>query len=251
MSNPSSHLLRDFRKHGFVAMQSFLDPAERSELEKQLSEQVLPSLHKLPAEHVFYEDRQSRESLKQIQHLESHYKWFADWMHDRPRKLAESLLGEDVVPKNLQYFNKVPGMNQPTPPHQDGYYFMLQPPVALTMWLALDEVDVTNGCLCYVPGSHRQGLRMHAPTRTLGFSQGVMDYGDADKASEIACPAQAGDLLVHHALTIHRAAKNSHPTRQRRALGFIFYGQSAREDRQRKAAYQRQLEQRLRDQKLI
>ena len=63
MSNPSSHLLRDFRKHGFVAMQSFLDPAERSELEKQLSEQVLPSLHKLPAEHVFYEDRQSRESL--------------------------------------------------------------------------------------------------------------------------------------------------------------------------------------------
>ena len=78
-----------------------------------------------------------------------------------------------------------------------------------------------------------------------------MDYGEADKTSEIACPAQAGDLLVHHALTIHRAAKNSHPTRQRRALGFIFYGQSAREDRQRKAAYQRQLEQRLRDQRLI
>ena len=251
MSSPSSHLLRDFREHGFAAMQSFLDPAERSELEKQLSEQVLPSLHELPAQHVFYEDRQSRESLKQIQHLEAHYKWFADWMYDRPQKLAEFLLGEDVVPKNLQYFNKVPGMNQPTPPHQDGYYFMLQPPVALTMWLALDEVDETNGCLCYVPGSHRQGLRRHARTRTLGFSQGVMDYGEADKTSEIACPAQAGDLLVHHALTIHRAAKNSHPTRQRRALGFIFYGQSAREDRQRKAAYQRQLEQRLRDQKLI
>ena len=80
MSSPSSHLLRDFREHGFAAIQSFLDPAERPELEKKLSEQVLPSLHELPAEHVFYEDRQGRESLKQIQHLEAHYKWFADWM---------------------------------------------------------------------------------------------------------------------------------------------------------------------------
>ena len=40
------------------------------------------------------------------------------------------------------------------------------------MWLALDEVDETNGCLCYVPGSHRQGLREHARTRTLGFLRG-------------------------------------------------------------------------------
>ena len=42
---------------------------------------------------------------------------------------------------NLQYFNKSPGANKPTPPHQDGYYFMITPCEAVTMWLALDEVD--------------------------------------------------------------------------------------------------------------
>jgi phytanoyl-CoA hydroxylase len=220
-------------------------------LVKKLNEEVFPSLHGLPAEHVFYEERESAASLKQIQHLETHFEWFADWMNGRPRELAETLLEECVVAKNLQYFNKAPGMNQATPPHQDAYYFMLKPPVALTMWLALDEVDETNGCVRYLPGSHLHGLRSHGATQTLGFSQGLLEYGEAERSLEISSPAQPGDLLVHHALTVHRADRNAHPTRQRRALGCIFYGQSAREDHARKAAYQRRLESLWREKKLI
>jgi phytanoyl-CoA hydroxylase len=47
--------------------------------------------------------------------------------------------------------------------------------------------------------------------------------------------------LAHHALTVHRADANLSPTRSRRALGFIFYGESAREDKLAHDAYQKDL----------
>jgi phytanoyl-CoA hydroxylase len=47
--------------------------------------------------------------------------------------------------------------------------------------------------------------------------------------------------LAHHALTIHRADANASATRTRRALGFIYYGESAREDLAAHKAYQAKL----------
>ena len=123
---------------------------------------------------------------------------------------------------------------------------MLEPCRALTMWLALDEVDEENGCVRYVRGSHQEGLRPHSRTQTLGFSQGISDFGnEQDKASEVICRAQPGDLLAHQAMTIHWAGANNSPTRSRRALGFIFYGVNAREDAAAHKAYQLKLDSEL------
>ena len=86
--------------------------------------------------------------------------WFNQFFFsERFIKLAELLMGTSIVGKNLQWFNKPPGAGQPTPPHQDGYYFMLEPNEAVTMWLALDEVTEENGCVRYCRGSHQRGLR--------------------------------------------------------------------------------------------
>ena len=112
------------------------------------------------------------------------------------------------------------------------------------MWLALDSVDESNGCIRYVSGSHRKGLRAHARTSVLGFSQGITKFGPEDRSAEVLVPAQPGDLLVHHSLTIHRAGGN--PTeRHRRSLGLVYYAQRARQDVERLAAYQKQLDAEL------
>ena len=114
------------------------------------------------------------------------------------------------------------------------------------MWLALDEVDEENGCVRYVLGSKERGMRPHGRTQTLGFSQGITDYGlPEDQANEVALPAQPGDLLVHHAMTIHRADGNHSKTRHRRALGFIYYSEQAQEDESAHAAYQKKLSEEL------
>jgi len=231
-----------FETDGYVAVRSFLSPDEIAECHTQLArliEEVVPAM---PADQVFYEDKDDPSTLKQLQQVQEHDAWFGELFNGKPRQLAEKLLGTEVVGKNMQFFNKPPGVGQPTPPHQDGYYFKLDPPLALTMWMALEEVDAENGCVRYVRGSNHDGMRPHGQTGTLGFSQGMTDFGtDDDLAREVPQPASAGDLLAHHALTIHRADGNSSATRSRKALGFIFYSVDAKEDQAAMEAHRAQL----------
>jgi len=107
--------------------------------------------------------------------------------------------------------------------------------------MALENADEENGCVRYIRGSHLKGARPHGKTQTLGFSQGITDYSEKDFASEIPFPAKPGDLLIHHAMTIHRADGNKTNSRTRKALGFIYFGESAKEDTEAKKAYQQKL----------
>jgi hypothetical protein len=60
------------------------------------------------------------------------------------QKIAEHLLGEPVAGKNLQYFNNSPVVSQPTPPHQDEYYFMIVPVKAVTQLRVIGEQFLNN-----------------------------------------------------------------------------------------------------------
>jgi phytanoyl-CoA hydroxylase len=230
-----------FKEDGFVAIPEFCNQVELSAIESALAHFIDVRISQLPAEEVFYEDKANPASLKQIQRLHEHDDFFGKFFNEKPKALAAELLGEPVIGKNLQYFNKPPGIGQATPAHQDGHYFMLQPCHAVTMWMALDHVDEENGCVRYLRGSHLDGMRPHERTQTLGFSQGIVDFGKNETREEVPSPAKPGDLLAHHALTVHWADANASLTRTRRALGFIFYGESAREDKVAHEAYQQNL----------
>ena len=79
--------------------------------------------------------------------------------------------------------------------------------------------------------------------KTLGFSQGIIDFGECENLQEeISFPAKPGDLLIHHSMTIHRAEGNKSNSRSRKALGLIYFGESAKEDKEAKATYQKKLE---------
>jgi phytanoyl-CoA hydroxylase len=238
-----SDLSERFRDDGYVILRAFQSAAEMNELATNIERFVRDVVPTMPADHVYFEDKNRPETLKQIQALHAHDAYFSGlFAGSRFERLAEFLLGGRVIGKNLQYFNKPSSVGKATPPHQDGYYFKLDPCEAVTMWLALDPVDEENGCVRYVIGSHGRGMRNHARTDVLGFSQGIVDYGRAeDLANERAMPADPGDLLVHHALLIHRADANRTASRQRRSLGFVYYAQRSREDVAQTRAYQERL----------
>jgi phytanoyl-CoA hydroxylase len=245
MSEPDfPAILREkFRRDGFSVLPGFLDQSEMRRLEDSLQrflDEIIPTL---PVEDAYYEVGAQVKVVKQVQGLDRYDQCFAQLFHDsRIKQLAATLLEDEVVDKNLQYFCKPPKIGKATPAHQDGFYFMLQPCEAVTMWLALDAIDESNGCIRYVRGSHRRGMRLHRRTTTLGFSQGIPDYPQPqDEANEVPIHAAPGDLLVHHALTIHRAEANRSENRPRRALGFVYYARSAQEDTAAQAAYQSKL----------
>ncbi|MDP1798717.1 MAG: phytanoyl-CoA dioxygenase family protein [Planctomycetaceae bacterium] len=226
-----------FDRDGFVVIRDFLSARLFAELRTELDRYVREVVPTLPDVDAFYDDRARPETLKQMVRIEQDPYFAAMLTHPAWTATAEALLGEPVTAQGAEWFNKPAGTNHVTPPHQDNFYFCMTPPSVLTMWLALDSVDEENGCLRYIPGSHQRGIRQHRKTKTLGFSQGIADFGDADFAAEMPIHAQPNDVLIHHGSTIHRANANTSPVRHRRSFALVFYGASARRDEPAFARY--------------
>ena len=150
--NAPERIISDLKKDGFVVFPNFLERTEVTEILVNIERFIAEVIPSLPRDQVFYEDLASKDSLKQIQKMQTHDSYFKNLFNNKFKRLAEVLLEGPVVGQNMQYFNKPTKIGKPTPPHQDGYYFILTPCEALTMWLALDEVDEENGCVRYVRG---------------------------------------------------------------------------------------------------
>ena len=233
-----SDLKTNCDRDGFVVVRGFLPADELDVLRQNLDRYIREVVPTLPDSDAFYEDRSRPETLKQLQRMAGD-PFFAAYSHN-PRwvALAEALLGEPAAADQPEWFDKPPGTNHVTPPHQDNFYFCLTPPSVLTIWLALDHVDAENGCLRYVAGSHLRGYRTHVKSKILGFSQGIADYTPDDFMRERAILLAPGDAAVHHGMTIHRADANLSATRHRRSFALVFKGASCQRDQ---AAYDRYL----------
>lgn len=237
------NLRSQFLKDGFIFFPGFLDQIEISLVNEHMVSFIEEKVKDMPEDQVYFEDLGDRHTLKQLQKMFQYDPFFYNLMFgSRFEKLASILLDDKVLGKNLQYFNKPAQIGKATPAHQDGYYFMLTPNEAVTMWMALEPVDEENGCVRYIKGSHRYGMRDHGRTGTLGFSQGITDFGcPNDLENEVFFSTKPGDLLVHHSLTIHRADANRSQDRSRQAMGFIYYAARASEDEKAHKRYAEKL----------
>lgn len=239
----SEQIKAAFDAYGYVVLRGFLSEDEVAHTRRELDRYVAEVIPHIPVDAVFYEDKADKSTLKQLPNMQEHDAYFEQLLRgDTPFYRLATLLVGGVEGRNVQLLRKPPAVGLPTPPHQDGYYYMIQPVEGLTMWLGLDVADAENGGLRYVKGSHKLGLRPHARTQTLGFSQGITDYGNAyDLEHEDMFTAEPGDLLVHHALTVHRADGNRSTDRARAALGFVYLSDQVEENADGLAAYRKQL----------
>ena len=220
-----------FDRDGFVVVKNFVAGGEFQELERNLHRYIHEVVPALSETEAFYQDPDRPETLKQLQHMQGD-EFFGEMMV-RPKwlSLAETMLGEPCENHGgPEWFNKPPNTEHPTPPHQDNFYFKYAPPLALTIWLAMEPIDQENGCLRYLPGSHRRGIRPHARSHVLGFSQTVSDWSDQDEEAEARVELRAGDAVVHHAEIIHWADANRSSVRHRRAYAHVYKAIRARPD---------------------
>lgn len=228
---------REYDVRGFVVIRNFLNSDEFAALQTELERYIRDVVPHLPDGDAFYQDKSRPETLKQLQHMAGDRFFDSYRRHPRWQQLADALVGETSTADAPEWFNKPPGTQHVTPPHQDNYYFCLTPPHVVTIWLALDDVDTENGCLRYVAGSHLRGFRPHARSNILGFSQGITDFSHEDFTREVPVLLQPGDAVAHHGMTVHRADANLSPVRQRRSFAMVFRGGSCERDTDAYARY--------------
>ena len=224
-----------YDRDGFVLIRNFLSADECGPLFTALDRYILEVVPSIPDESAFYQDKSRPESLKQLQHLEKHEPYFEGYCsHPKWNVLASTLIGEEAHTLGPKWMDKPPKTDHPTPPHQDNFYFKFNPPHVASVWMAIDSVDERNGGLRYIPGSHQRGIRPHALTSVLGFSQGITDYCSKDEEMEKIVDMEPGDVVVHHGEIIHRADPNQSTTRHRRAFAMVYYGVSCKVDEEAK-----------------
>jgi ectoine hydroxylase-related dioxygenase (phytanoyl-CoA dioxygenase family) len=103
--------------------------------------------------------------------------------------------------------------------HQDYSYWTRTKPMAhLTCWIGLDDATKENGCLQYLPGSHRWSLL--PITGLAGDMEAIRQVLTPQQAEVFEHPAamelKKGEAAFHHPLMIHGSFANS-TDRPRRA----------------------------------
>lgn len=125
--------------------------------------------------------------------------------------LAELLNAKHFTVLNNQYFCKPPNYKM-TSAHQDNAYFESNEKI-YTFWIPLQDVDVLNSCMFYVPESHKNNLVEHksigSNIRTRTGKTGCSLYSDHYSNDEfVKVPMKMGDILVHDKNCMHFASPN-------------------------------------------
>jgi ectoine hydroxylase-related dioxygenase (phytanoyl-CoA dioxygenase family) len=135
--------------------------------------------------------------------------------------IIEALMGTP----NIRLFHdqalyKIAKRGDEVPWHQDNGYWSMEPAAAISCWLALDDVNETNGCMRMIPGSHLNGAAEHHQAGGKGGSV-VLQETAVDDSLAVPVPMPAGCAMVHHCQTLHNTQPNTSP-RERRAFAIHY-----------------------------
>jgi ectoine hydroxylase-related dioxygenase (phytanoyl-CoA dioxygenase family) len=137
--------------------------------------------------------------------------------------IVEQLIGPDIVLWGCQAFCKPPGDGMEVPWHQDGNYWPIRPLATCTLWVAIDDSLMENGCLRVIPGSHRsKSLTPHSreDRNDVVLNQRVVD-GGFDESAAVDVELEAGQMSLHDVYLIHGSNANR-STRRRAGLAIRY-----------------------------
>ncbi|KAG7845224.1 hypothetical protein KL941_003069 [Ogataea angusta] len=113
---------------------------------------------------------------------------------------------------------KQPEIGGKVPNHQDGEFLYTEPQSCIGFWFALEPCTLQNGCLSFVPGSHKtaeikrrfvkdleNGGTKFVDPKTLKETK---DTNDPDDSKFVCVEIPAGSLVLIHNRVIHKSEKN-------------------------------------------
>lgn len=219
----SNEQVSAFHEYGYLAPVRVLDDAQVEALRAELTELMDPS-H--PGHALFYEfhTNESADPSQVLFHALGAWR-IAPGFHDllwNPAFLvpAAQILGGAVRFWHDQLFCKPPRHGGVVAWHQDYSYWTRTVPMAhLTCWIALDDATRENGCLQYVPGSHRWNLLPITGLASDMDSIGTVLTGEQrQRFAPIAIELRRGEASFHHPLMVHGSLANTSDRPRRGAV---------------------------------
>lgn len=137
---------------------------------------------------------------------------FVDELVRRPEILdpVEALLGPDVMLLRAAFFIKSPNSPGHVTWHQDLTYWGLDKDEEVTAWIAFNPATEANGCMRFIPGSHRHGIVEHKDTDddTNLLSRAQVIKVEVDEEHAVLAELGAGQFSLHHGQIYHASGPN-------------------------------------------
>lgn len=137
------------------------------------------------------------------------------------RRVSEQLLGPGAMMCGDHAINKPPRAGAPTPWHQDeAYWDPMKDYRTISIWIPLQPATKENGCMHFVPGSHRLEVLPHQPIGNDPRVHGLeVVPGAFDFSSAVACELPPGGATIHYGRTLHYAPGNRSDDYRRAYIG--------------------------------
>lgn len=148
--------------------------------------------------------------------------------NERVKGILKKLSFDDPVIVQSMFIFKPPRLGGVVLPHQDASYLFTEPTMRLAgLWVALDDATLENGCLSFIPGSHKSGVhnnyRMvrnpNADGPRCTFTGERATYKDDEF---VPAPVKRGSLVLLDGLVVHKSAHN-HSDKPRLIFTFHIY----------------------------
>lgn len=219
--------LEFFREHGYLAGVPMLNDEQVELLRNELAHLVNPAN---PGRHLFYEynSNESADPAKILFHALGAWR-VASGFHDllwNPRLIvpASQLLGGAVRFWHDQIFSKPAHHGAVVAWHQDySYWIRTQPMAHLSCWIGLDDSTRENGCVHYVPGSHRWNLLpITGLANDMDAIKTVLTNEQRQQFKPVPIELKKGEASFHHPLMVHGSFENRTERPRRAAVINVF-----------------------------
>ena len=219
----SDEQLEFFNENGYLAGTRLLNEKQLELLRSELDLLMSPEFAGDPR---FYEynSNESVDKSKRLFHALGAWRLSAGFhdliFHRKIATVATKLLGGQIRFWHDQLFVKPARDGAVVAWHQDYSYWTRTKPVAhLTCWIGLDDSTTENGCLQYVPGSHRWDLLPRTDlANDMDAVLEVLTDEQRKTFAPVAIELNAGDVSFHHPMMLHGSYENGSDRPRRAAV---------------------------------
>ena len=130
---------------------------------------------------------------------------------DRVLDAVERILGPNLLLWSTSFFLKAPQSADFVSWHQDLTYWGLDGTDQVSAWMALSPITEANGCMRFVPGSHRRAIETHRDTfaEENQLTRGQVLAVDVDESQAVPVTLAPGELSLHHGHLFHASGPNT------------------------------------------
>lgn len=210
-----------YKNNGWVVYKNIFKQEDIVYILENIEEYLLKYKTKMSIYDTNFTKNNELYSIHCLHKFDERFKKFLNNSHILIDILKKLLDTENIEITEIQAFYKPPFSNMESPIHQDNALWCLENNEALTVCIALDKINKTNGGLKLWSKTQNLGDLKHRLSYKLGTSQTIdeCEYSKFNLNDYIINDLEIGDIQIHNSRTIHSSEYNNSNKKRR---SFVF-----------------------------